>query len=52
MFVGQAMPPFAAATSTERARVLVPPPHDLVHGFQASQAVTTQSTGHGEVLHP
>merc|ERR550514_881414 len=42
---GQATPPWAAATLTERVRILVPPLHDLVQSDQASQLVTTQSTG-------
>jgi len=49
---GQAAPPLAAAVTTERVLVETPPPHEAEQGDHVRlHALTTQSTGHGCVLH-
>jgi len=48
---GHGDPPFAAATTTVRVCVCMPPAHDLVHVDQALQPETEQWTGHAWVLH-
>jgi hypothetical protein len=45
------LPPCAAATSTLRWRVWLPPPHVTEHACHASHADISQSTGHESVLH-
>lgn len=49
---GQAMPPYAADTSTERTRCCTPsPPHEREQAFHAVNAVTAQLMGQEWVLH-
>jgi len=49
---GQAAPPLAEEVMMLRVLDEMPPPHDAVHGVQVRlHALTTQSTGHGCVLH-
>lgn len=49
--IGQNWPPNEAGVVTVRERSSVPPPQDFEHGPNAVHADTTQSTGHGSVLH-
>jgi hypothetical protein len=49
---GHGTPPLAEGVMMVRVLVELPPPHDAVHGVHARlHALTTQSTGHGAVLH-
>ena len=48
---GHGTPPFAGGLTTERARVLVPPPQDALQLPHAPQDETTQGVGHGRRLH-
>ena len=50
--VGHATPPKALFLVLLRSRVLVPAPHDFVHGDQALHSLTRQSRGHEYWLHP
>jgi hypothetical protein len=47
----QGTPPFAEGVTTVRVRDCVPFPHCTEHGDHTVQLLTTQSTGHGDVLH-
>ena len=47
----QAMPPLAAAVTTDRDRAWLPPPHDFVHCDHFEKLDTTQSTGQAQELH-
>jgi hypothetical protein len=49
--LGQAAPPFFGEVTTERVRVFLPVPQDLVHSDHEFQAETSQSVGHELVLH-
>ena len=51
LVVGQARPPFCAATMIERVWLCLPPPQLLLQADQADQPEIWQSMGQGWVLH-
>jgi hypothetical protein len=50
-FDGHTAPPFAAAITTVRVRVMVPSPHAIEQTEKAVHSLIKQSTGHRWVLH-